>query len=623
MYVKHTFLSKSNTIVRGEKENLSLSPILELSYGGITTRGLVFFDVSELRSLHEEKVYPDLERLKHRLKMYNTGSIQHKGINKCFPDQKLKEGRQRAVSFDLVFFKIPQPWDAGRGFDYTQDIYYGKHRGYSEYGSNWFDSMTGTRWETYNYVNVNGPVEGVTYDGTNTYDGLSESPYYDGEDMDRPDDFRVQLHAYSESYTPETGAEYTELSELPDPVTDESPDYVEIHLSDEDFTEVDTLEEYSGYYVKTTEGGTTAYYVWFPETESYTVLDDPFSLYKYYSKNYAYYTRKLIPTPGIYSTEKLEHELGKYREGTSGIIVGVQHFDYGNENIDIDITGLVNSMIDGKADNFGIGVAFAPCLEETCVKPTQYVGFFTGHTNSFFEPYVETVYEDRIIDDRADFYLDKTNRLYLHSIIGGKHVNLDALPSCTIDNTAYEVKQAGKGLYYVEIANFTSDLYEPVTMFYDKWSGLSYNGRSLPDVERFFTTKSPSEYYNFGFDTTDSEYRKIVPNVYGIDNGQKLMRDGVVMVNIEYVIKYTKKQEPAIYDSEYRLYAKQGEKEITVIDWQPVHCDYIKSYFYLDTKSLVPSRYFVDIRCRDDFEETVYRKMLEFEISSRVEEIEC
>lgn len=622
MYVKHTFLSKSNTIVRGEKENLSLNPIMELSYGGITTRGLIFFDTDELKKLHNEKVYPEIGKLKHRLKMYNTGSIQHKGINKCFPDQKLKEDRQRAISFDLIFFKIPQAWDAGRGFDYTQDIYYGKHRGYSEYGSNWFNSMTDTRWETYNYVNVNGPVEGVTYDDSNTYKAFSDSPYYDAEEMWNPDNFRVELYTYSEYYTPVSGVTYTELREVPDPVEAESPEYIEIHLSGDDFKEVDTLDTYSDFYVKTENGGITTYYMWDQENEEYVELQDPFSLYKYYSKNYAYYTRKLIPTPGIYSTEKLEHELEKYNEGGSNIIVGVQHFDYGNENIDLDITKLVHDMMGEKVKNFGLGIAFAPCFEYKCVKPTQYVGFFTGHTNSFFEPYVETVYNDRIIDDRANFYLDKTNRLYLHSIIGGKHVNLDTLPSCTINDIHYGVQQAGKGLYYVEIANFTSDQYEPVTMFYDVWSGLSYNGRTLPDVERFFTTKDQSEYYNFGFDTTDSEYKKIVPNVYGINNGDKLMRDSVVMVNIEYVIKYTKKQEPAVYDSEYRLYTKQGEKEITVIDWQPVHCDYIKSYFLLDTKSLVPSRYFVDIKCHNDFEETVYKKILEFEISSQVEEIE-
>lgn len=543
MYVKHTFLSKTNTIVRGEKENLSLNPIMELSYGGITTRGLIFFDTEELKALHNEKVYPNLSLLSHRLKMFNTGSIQHKGINKCFPDQKLKEDRQRAISFDLIFFTIPEAWDAGRGFDYTQDIYYGKHRGYSEYGSNWFNARTNVKWETYNYMPVNGPVDGVVYDENNTYQTLSDSPYYEGENMDYPDNFRVFF------------AEYP--------------------------TEIE----------------------------------------------YSYYTRMLVPTPGIYSTEKLDYELEKFNHGEESIIVGVQHFDYGNENIDLDITDLVNSWINDDIENnktnLGIGIAFAPCFENDCVKPTQYVGFFTGHTNSFFEPYVETIYHDRIIDDRANFYLNKTNRLYLHSIIGGKHVNLDGFPLCTIDGTTYGVNQAGKGIYYADIENFTTDLYEPVTMFYDEWSNIAYKGRNLPNVEKFFTTKSPSEYYNFGLDTTDSEYKKIIPNIYGINNGDKLRRENLIMVNIEYVIKHTKKQEPAIYDSEYRIYTKQGEREIPVIDWQPVHCDYIKSYFFLDTKSLVPSKYFVDIKCHDDFEETVFRKQLEFYITDEVDEIEC
>lgn len=535
MYVKHTFLSKSNTIVRGENENLSLNPIMELSYGGITTRGLIFFDVSEIKSLYEDKTYPDITKLVHRLKMFNTGSIQHKGINKCFPDQKRYEDRERAVSFDLIFFKIPMGWDSGRGFDYTQDIYFGKHRGYNEYGSNWFNSATNTSWKTYNYVLIDGHKSGVVYDETNTFENLGDSPYYEAEKQSNPDDFRV---------------------------------------------------------IFSTENNETIY---------------------------SYYTRELLPTPGIYSIDKLEYELDKYQNGSSDIIIAIQHFDYGNESIDIDITNVVNSWIQEdefteKIDNFGIGIAFAPCFEKMCVKPTQYVGFFTCHTNSFFEPYVETIYNDRIIDDRANFYLDKTNRLYLHSIIGGKHTNLDTIPTCTINDTTQTVEQAGKGIYYVELSGFTSDNYEPVTMFYDTWSNITYNNRNLPDVEKFFTTKSPNEYYNFGLDTTDSEYKKIVPNIFGINNGEKLHRENLIMVNVEYIIKYTKKQEPAIYDSEYRIYTKQGEKEITVIDWQPVHCDYVKSYFFLDTKSLIPSNYFVDIKCHNDFEETVFRKILWFEI---------
>lgn len=610
MYVKHTFLSKTNTIVRGEKENLSLNPIMELSYGGISTRGILFFDTNELKALHEDKTYPVIKKLKHRLKMFNTGSIQHKGINKCFPDQKRYENRERAVSFDLIFFKIPMGWDSGRGFDYTQDIYFGKHRGYNEYGSNWFNCATNTPWETYNYVNLYPEINSLKFNSNNTFYSLESSPIDHPEIPENPDSFVVietvnndgrKYSFYTRVEIEENTLEYVLINQ----------NTAEIVYSDaETFTpetnpyyEAENMENPENYVVKS------------------EIIDEDTEQVDY--TTYYFFKRELLSTPGVYSTDKLDYELDKFKEGHSEIILATQHFDYGNESIDIDITNFVNNLIEENEQNFGIGIAFAPCFERMCVKPTQYVGFFTCHTNSFFEPYIETIYYDRIIDDRANFYLDKTNRLYLHSIIGGKHANLDDKPSCTINDTQYPVEQAGKGLYYVVVDNFTSDNYEPVTMFYDTWSNITYNNRALPDVEKFFTTKKPEGYYNFGLDTTDSEYKKIVPNIYGINNGEKLHRENLIMVNIEYIIKHTKKQEPAIYDSEYRLYTKQGEKEITVIDWQSVHCDYIKSYFFLDTKSLLPSKYFVDIKCHDDFEETVFKKKLEFYIVDDATEIEA
>ena len=87
----------------------------------------------------------------------------------------------------------------------------------------------------------------------------------------------------------------------------------------------------------------------------------------------------------------------------SNVIFGYQHFDYGNENIEIDITCIVNKFLSGEITNYGFGIAFAPSFEQIHTELTNYVGFFTQHTNSFFEPYVETTYNETIEDDRSNF----------------------------------------------------------------------------------------------------------------------------------------------------------------------------------------------------------------------------
>jgi hypothetical protein len=44
----------------------------------------------------------------------------------------------------------------------------------------------------------------------------------------------------------------------------------------------------------------------------------------------------------------------------------------------------------------------------------RYLGLFTRHTNTIFKPYLETTYLNTISDDRANFFLNKNNKLYLY-----------------------------------------------------------------------------------------------------------------------------------------------------------------------------------------------------------------
>ena len=98
----------------------------------------------------------------------------------------------------------------------------------------------------------------------------------------------------------------------------------------------------------------------------------------------------------------------------------------------MDITDEVNSLITGGTTNYGYGIAFERDLELLIKNPSQYVGFFTRHTQTYYEPFLETVYNDPIRDDRKNFYKGKVNRLYFYTNIGGEPTNLDNNPSVTI-----------------------------------------------------------------------------------------------------------------------------------------------------------------------------------------------
>lgn len=471
--VTHTFISKSNTIIKDSVASVGLNPILELNYGKMLTRGLIYFDHTKVQKMVEDKIYPDISKLRHVLKMKNAGSIDDKHINRIYLDSNGDYYKQRTSSFDLIYFLIPNDWDEGKGFDYKQDLNLRNHRAYSWRGCNWYQYQTYCKWEN----------------------------------------------------------------------------------------------------------------------------------------------------EGIYSTDKLSKELDLFTSkngNQSNIIIGYQHFDKGNESIEFDITETFNKFITGELCNYGIGIAFSPQYENKNTELTQYVGFFTSHTHSFFEPYVETTYNETIEDDRADFYLDKSNKLYFYSIVGGKYANLDKFPTCMVNDTSYEVKQATKGVYYIDI-EVPSSSYEDNTMLYDVWSNIKYKGKSFPNVELEFVTKSSNDYYQFGIPSSKQE-TELIPTLYGIKYKEVIKRGDIRKINVDCRIPYTTDQNRNNNYIEYRLYILSGEKQIDVIDWQKVEKGYNENYFFINTNELLPSRYYIDIRINVNMELFNYQKVLEFDIADNITE---
>ena len=259
-----------------------------------------------------------------------------------------------------------------------------------------------------------------------------------------------------------------------------------------------------------------------------------------------------------------------------------------------------------------------PQYENKNTELTQYVGFFTSHTHSFFEPYVETTYNETIEDDRADFYLDKSNKLYFYSIVGGKYANLDEFPTCMVNNTSYEVKQATKGVYYIDI-EVPSSSYEDNTMLYDVWSNIKYKGKSFPNVELEFVTKLSNDYYQFGIPPSKQE-TELIPTLYGIKYKEVIKRGDIRKINVDCRIPYTTDQDRNNNYIEYRLYILSGEKQIDVIDWQKVEKGYNENYFFINTNELLPSRYYIDIRINVNMELFNYQKVLEFDIADNITE---
>jgi len=319
---------------------------------------------------------------------------------------------------------------------------------------------------------------------------------------------------------------------------------------------------------------------------------------------------------GVYSNETLSREYEKFgSDEGSDIILYRQHFDIGNENIHIDITDLVNKYISGELKNYGIGVAFSPMTEISDEEYERYCSFFTHKTNSFFEPYVESVYCDFISDDRGCFALNKNNRLYLYCNVGSSTKNLDELPICTIDGKQYEVKQFGKGIYYAEVFG-DKNVFNQRTMYYDLWTNLKYDGIELDDVEMEFVVHSAKSFFNFG--NTLDENVHFTSSVYGIKQDEHINRGDIRKVGIYARQNYTKNTVMVVDDMYYRLYVMDGNRELDIISWENVNKTVKENFFTIDTSMLIPQRYYIDIKYKYNMEDITEKKVLSFIISNEL-----
>lgn len=314
---------------------------------------------------------------------------------------------------------------------------------------------------------------------------------------------------------------------------------------------------------------------------------------------------------GVYNNLTLSREYDKFAVNESNVIIARQHFDIGNENINVDISDAVNKFLSGELKNYGIGIAFTPMTELSIGDNENYVGFFTHKTNTFFEPYLETQYENTILDDRNNFVLNKNNRLYLYCNIGGQLTNLDELPICTVEGAQKAVKQASEGVYYIELMLSNKD-YAPNTMLYDIWSNIKYGGVLLDDVELDFVTKSDKGYFNIG--NSVDLYEKLEPLVSGIKYDEKILRGDKRKVIVISKQEYSRNKSCLFDGLEYRLYIKDGEREITVINYQKVNRSLNENYFILDTSMLIPQRYYIDVKYNYGLEEIQHCEVLSFEI---------
>ena len=310
---------------------------------------------------------------------------------------------------------------------------------------------------------------------------------------------------------------------------------------------------------------------------------------------------------------------GIYSTIPDSIITSV-HFDNGNENLVADITDYVNNIVTGSTVNYGLGIAFDPDYMVITNSVNQSVSFFTKYTQTFFEPYLETVLLDTIDDNRDNFIAEIDRNLYIYVTKGTNYYDLDYLPTVDIlDSTNTPISgltgltatKVRKGIYVITLG-LSGQVCDGKKFFYDKWYNLYLDGILINPVTQKFVPKQYTSLYSIGENRTENE--RYTVQFFGIKLNEKIKRGNKRKVVVTFRSIY--QQKPVLFeDVYYRIYIKEGHTQVNVFDWTKLDKTNENS-FVIDTSYLIPREYNIEIKGNRHTEDIFYRDEIKFEIVS-------
>jgi hypothetical protein len=298
--------------------------------------------------------------------------------------------------------------------------------------------------------------------------------------------------------------------------------------------------------------------------------------------------------PGIYNNKN--QGVVNY----SGLtIVAQQHFELGNEDLNMDMSDEINGVLNGTITGVtGWGLAYLPQIENiTGLTDSYSVAFFSRHTQTFYQPFLQTTYDDLIQDDRNQFLKNQENKLYLYVYQNGDLVNLDSDPYVRIEDrdgvavsgmSRLDTCLRTKGVYEVIVPNGFTGSPSPC-LYYDVWSGLTINGQNIPNVRNQFVLQEYSAGIQIG--SVSREPQKYGFNFYGILQNEQILNTDIRKVGVTIKKAFTAQQMLLDVSAFYRVYVKEGSTEVLVQDWTPLNRTPNEYYFMFDMKDKIPNQY--------------------------------
>lgn len=303
--------------------------------------------------------------------------------------------------------------------------------------------------------------------------------------------------------------------------------------------------------------------------------------------------------------------------------VYTQTFSTGLEDLEIDISGLVEQWIAGTKTNYGVGLRLTSSLEASSSANTSGATssyytkrFFARGTQYFFKkPVIEARWDSSTQDDRGDFYYssslapasDNLNTIYLYNFVRGRLTNIpgvgtgnifvdlysgSASPTGSSLTQALETPATGgyvsTGIYSCSVCITAAAT--PLTKLFDVW----YSG----STQYFTGTISPITHYAVAASTGNTRYVTNIKNLRNKYFSQEEARFNVYVRNKNwsptiYTVASSEIENTIIQSASYRVYrVLDGYNAIphgTGSDLQTIlSYDVSGNYFNLDMSLLEP-----------------------------------
>jgi len=297
--------------------------------------------------------------------------------------------------------------------------------------------------------------------------------------------------------------------------------------------------------------------------------------------------------------------------------VYTQDFSTGLEDLEINITSLVEEWIAGTKENYGVGIRLTSS-QETATTSYYTKRFFARGTQYFFKkPVIEARWNSSIQDDRGDFYYssslapasDNLNTIYLYNFVRGALSNIPEIGTGNIFVSLFSgssvpvdselILHDGKtnvtggyvstGIYSCSICITSAN--PPLKTLFDVWHNDS-------GVQYFTGSITPDSHYAVGASTGNTRRITNIKNLRSKYFSEEEARFNVYIRNKNwsptiYTVASTEIENTIIPSASYRVYrVLDGYNAIphgTGSDLQTIlSYDVSGNYFNLDMSLLEP-----------------------------------